>query len=118
MRSRAPVDHAVLSTTSRQETRMTRAEQPTTRTPSSGATVAAVLALLAMAPVGFFYAVSGLVVPGPWLYLMWLLYLGLLATAGWLARRRSYLVLAVPVVGALAWWSLVSLGDAYWGWTG
>jgi hypothetical protein len=35
-----------------------------------------------------------------------------------LARRRSYLVLMVPVVAGVAWWSLLSLGDAYWGWTG
>jgi hypothetical protein len=71
-----------------------------------------------MAPVGFFYAASGLVVPGPWLYLMWLLYAVLLAAAVLLARRRSYAVLVAPVIAAAAWWTLVSLGDAYWGWTG
>jgi hypothetical protein len=90
----------------------------TRRTASPGRTAAAVVALLAMAPAGFFYAASGLVVPGPWLYLMWLLYLVLLVAAVRLARRRSYLVLMVPVVAGVAWWSLLSLGDAYWGWTG
>jgi hypothetical protein len=83
-----------------------------------GRTTAAALSLLAMAPVGFFYAASGLVVPGPWLYLMWLAYLGLLAVAVVLTRRRSYAVLAVPVTAAAVWWALISLGDAYWGWTG
>ena len=43
-----------------------------------GRLAAAIVALLAMAPVGFFYAASGLLVPGPWLYLMWVLYLALL----------------------------------------
>jgi hypothetical protein len=35
-----------------------------------------------------------------------------------LARRRSYAVLVAPVIAAVMWWTLVSLGDAYWGWTG
>ncbi len=88
------------------------------RRPGRGRLAAAVVAVLAMAPVGFFYAASGLVVPGPWLYLMWLLYLVLLGLAGWLARRGSYAVLAVPVEAAFAWWGIISLGDAYGGWTG
>jgi hypothetical protein len=49
---------------------------------------------------------------------MWLPYLGLLAVAVVLTRRRSYAVLAVPVTAAAVWWALISLGDAYWGWTG
>ena len=80
--------------------------------------VAAGVALLAMAPVGFFYAVSGLVVPGPWLFLLWLLYGVLLAAAVWLTRRRSYAVLAVPVVAGVAWFAIISAGEAWWGWTG
>lgn len=83
-----------------------------------GRGVAAALSLLAMAPVGFFYAASGLLVPGPYLYLMWLAYALLLGTAVWLARRRSYLVLTVPVVGALLWWAVISAGEAWLGWTG
>ncbi len=88
------------------------------KSPGKGRLAAAVVALLAMAPVGFFYAASGLLVPGPWLYLMWLLYLVLLGLAVWLARRGSYAVLAVPVVAAVAWWGVISLGEAYWAWSG
>jgi hypothetical protein len=79
--------------------------------------VAAVVAWLAMVPVGFLYAASGLLVPGPWLFLMWLLYAAALAATVLLTRRRSYWVLVPPVVGAAAWFALVSLGEAYWGWT-
>ena len=81
-----------------------------------GPTVAAVVALLAMAPVGFFYAASGLVASGPGLFLMWLLYLVLVAVGIWLTRRGSYFVLLVPVVAAGLWLTLISLGEAYWGW--
>ena len=88
------------------------------RRPGKGPLAAAIVALLAMAPVGFFYAASGLLVPGPWLYLMWLLYLVLLGLAVWLTRRGSYAVLAVPVVAAVAWWGIISLGETYAGWTG
>lgn len=84
----------------------------------SGFTVAAVLAWLAMVPVGFFYAASGLLVPGPWLFLMWLLYLALLVATFALTRRRSYLVLVPPVLGAVLWWAIVSAGEAWLGWTG
>ena len=83
-----------------------------------GRLAAAIVALLAMAPVGFFYAASGLLVPGPWLYLMWVLYLALLMLAIWLARRGSFLVLVVPVGAAVAWWSIIALGEEYGGWTG
>jgi hypothetical protein len=48
---------------------------------------------------------------------MWVLYLALVWLAIWLARRGSFTVLLVPVVGAAAWWSVISLGETYWGWT-
>jgi hypothetical protein len=91
------------------------------RAPAPGSpwpTVAAVVAFLALAPVGFFYAASGLLVPGPWLFLMWLLFLVLVGSALLLARRRSSWVLAVPVVGGAAWWAIVSAGERWLGWTG
>ena len=94
-------------------------DDPTPRPPGGPwPAVAAVVALLAMAPVGFFYAASGLLVPGPWLFLMWLLYAVLLGVAVWLTRRRSYLVLAVPVVAGALWFGIISAGEAWLGWTG
>jgi len=83
----------------------------------AGPVFAAVVAFLAMAPVGFFYAASGLVASGPGLFLLWLLFLVLVGVAIWLTRRRSYFVLLVPVVAAGSWLTLISLGEAYWGWS-
>ena len=88
------------------------------RAPESGPTVAAVVALLAMVPVGFFYAASGLLVPGPWLFLLWVVFLVLVSVGVRLFRRRSYLVLAVPVVAAVVWFGTLSAGEAWFGWTG
>ena len=89
-----------------------------TPTRSRWPVVAAVVALLLMAPVGFFYGVSGLVVPGPWLFLLWLLYAVLLGLTIWLATRRSYYVLAIPLVAGVLWWLAITAGEAWFGWTG
>ena len=83
-----------------------------------GFAVAAVVAWLAMVPVGFFYAASGLLVPGPYLFGMWAIYLALLLAAFVLTRRRSLLVLVPPVLGGVLWWAIVSAGEAWLGWTG
>jgi hypothetical protein len=88
------------------------------RSRAVAATVVAVVGWLAMVPVGFFYAASGLLVPGPYLFLMWAAYVVLLVAAVLLTRRRSYWVLAVPVVGGGLWWGVISLGERYLDWTG
>jgi hypothetical protein len=82
------------------------------------AVVVAVISWLAMVPVGFFYAASGLLVPGPYLFLMWAAYAVLLVVAVLLTRSRSYWVLAVPVVGGVLWWGVVSAGERWLDWTG
>jgi len=82
------------------------------------AVVVTVVAWLAMVPVGFFYAASGLLVPGPYLFMLWAAYVVLLVAAVLLTRRRSYWVLAVPVVSGVLWWSVISLGERYLDWTG
>ena len=97
---------------------VTSADASRRRPGAVAATVVAVISWLAMVPVGFFYAASGLLVPGPYLFLMWAAYVVLLVVAVLLTRRRSLWVLAVPVVGAVLWWSVVSLGERYLDWTG
>jgi len=84
----------------------------------AGPRIAAVVALLAMVPVGFFYLASGLLVPGPWLFLLWVVFLVLASVGVRLFRRRSYLVLAVPVAAAVVWFGTLTAGAAWLGWTG
>ena len=84
----------------------------------AGPRIAAVVALLAMVPVGFFYVASGLLVPGPWLFLLWVVFLVLVTVGVRLFRRRSYLVLGVPVVAAVVWFGTLTAGEAWLGWTG
>lgn len=95
---------------------MTSATGPT----SSRAALALVAALLAGAAqlvVGFFYLSSGLVAP------LWAI---VVLLAWWvvqsvalvrLALRRSYWVLAVPVVAAVTWFAALSLGAWVFDWT-
>lgn len=87
-----------------------------TARPTRLRTAAAVVALLLMLPVGFLYLLSGLVVPAPDLFGMYALFAALLAGTGLLARRRSWLALAVPPASVGLWFLLIRLGGLYWGW--
>ncbi|MFI7481461.1 hypothetical protein ACH9EU_03490 [Kocuria sp. M1R5S2] len=79
---------------------------------------AAAAAAIAHLVAGFFYLSSGLVAPLPAVAML-LLWWAVLACAGmWLVARRSYLVLAVPVVAVLTWLGLMWFGGALLGWRG
>ncbi|MPZ71911.1 MAG: hypothetical protein GEU74_01560 [Nitriliruptorales bacterium] len=69
--------------------------------------------------VGFFpYLSSGLLVP-PWgLVVLALVWLSLLVAAWRWRPANPWAVLIVPVVAAAAWFAIVSLGEALFGWTG
>lgn len=69
-----------------------------------------------LAPVALLYAVSGLVVPQPWLTGLWVLGLVIVAYAV-RHRRRAWRVLAAPVAAVGAWVVIVTLGDVLLGWT-
>lgn len=79
--------------------------------------VAAVVAALAHLVVGYFYLVSGLVAP-LWAVLLLLVWWGVLTYVGVrLVKRRSYLVLLVPVVAAATWFVVLWFGGQVLGWT-
>jgi hypothetical protein len=78
--------------------------------------VATVVGFVLLAPVGFLYVVSGLVVPQPWLYGLWAAWLGLAAYA-FQHRAEPWRVLATPVVAVLLWVGVVMVGGALLGWT-
>lgn len=74
------------------------------------------LGAVLMLAVGYVYVASGLVVPGPWVLLLWALWI-VMARDAWRHRRRPWRVLATPVVAAVVWVVVVSLGGALLGWT-
>jgi hypothetical protein len=66
---------------------------------------------------GFFYLASGLVVPGPWVFLLWAVWL-----LGWWPVIRLFMrnPVWVPAVGLGAfvfWWLFVTLGSWLFGWS-
>ena len=76
-----------------------------------------VIGLILYLGVGFFYLVSGLVIPGAALALLWLAWLaGLWLAARWF-RTRPQLVPLVAVGAAIFWFIYVQGGSAIFGWT-
>jgi hypothetical protein len=65
---------------------------------------------------GWFYLAAGLVVPGPWLFLLWAVWIALLVLA--IRRRASYwYVLATPFVAAGFWIAFVFGLGTLLGWS-
>ncbi|WP_104524384.1 hypothetical protein [Blastococcus atacamensis] len=83
---------------------------------SAGPIVVGILAGAAHLLVGYFYLVSGLVVPGPVLIVLWLVWL---AMAAFLARwmlRGSWWTPVVPVAAAALLVAVLVVGDRLLGW--
>lgn len=88
-----------------------------TRSRSVLRTLGAAAAAAAHLAVGYVYLASGLVAPF-WAVLALLAWWCVLAAAGVvLWRRRSYVVLLVPVVALLTWIALLWFGGEVLGWT-
>lgn len=84
---------------------------------SPGRVLVAVLGLALLLPVGLFYLASGLVVPLPWLVVLWLVFVTLVAANVVLVRRHSWWAPLPAVAGAAVWWLTVTLGERFGGWT-
>ena len=79
-------------------------------------TVAKVIGFLLLLGSGFFYLVSGLVVPAPYLFILWALWLALLAFA--VVKRDDWrVVLTMPFVSVGLWFGILYLGGEFLGWT-
>ncbi len=89
---------------------------PTRTARSWGPLVLAAIAGAAHLVVGYFYLVSGLVIPLHVLLLMWVLWLVLAAWLGRLAVRRSWWTPLVPVVAAAVLVLVLVVGDRVLGW--
>jgi hypothetical protein len=75
------------------------------------------LALLLQLGAGFFYMVSGLLVPQWPLMLLWLVWIALtVLLVTW--RGRGTRTLWVPVLATGFWFAYIYLGEVLFGWTG
>ena len=79
-------------------------------------TIAKVIGFALLLATGFFYLVSGLVVPFPYLLFLWALWIALVAVA--ILKRHDWrIVLALPVVSIGLWFAILNLGGEFLGWT-
>jgi hypothetical protein len=92
------------------------ARMPTSTVRSAGPIVVAVLSGVLHLVVGYFYAVSGLVVPGYALIPLWLWWIVQAFVLFRLAFRGSWWTPAVPVVAAATWLAVLFGGGALLGW--
>lgn len=72
-----------------------------------------VVGYVLLAVAAYFYLASGLVVPGPWLFILWAV-MALLIFLAFRWWRRPLLVLALPFVAGLIWLAFVQgLGSIF-----
>jgi hypothetical protein len=90
---------------------------PTDTVRAPGPIVVAALAGALHLVVGYFYLASGLLAPLYGLIPLWIWWVFLAWVLVRLARRGSWWTPAVPVVAAVTWWVVLSLGETLLGWT-
>jgi hypothetical protein len=80
--------------------------------------VLGVVGLVAYLIVGAFpYLASGLVVPGPWLFILWAIWLVGAVMAWRTFQRRPVWVLAFAPAAVAFWFLYLTLGEQLLGWT-
>jgi len=97
-------------------------EKPISQSASAGqdsrAKVLGIVGLLAYLVVGVFpYLASGLMVPGPWLYILWATWVMGLILAWRVFRVRPAMTLAFAPAAVAFWFLYVNLGEQLLGWT-
>jgi len=80
--------------------------------------VLGIIGLLAYVVVGVFpYLASGLMVPGPWLYILWAIWVMGLAMAWKVFRNRPAMSLLFAPLAVAFWFLFVWIGEQLLGWT-
>ena len=78
--------------------------------------VAKVIGFALLLGTGFFYLVSGLVVPAPYLFFLWVLWIALMGFT--IVKRNDWrIVLAMPFVSIALRFGILNAGGEFLGWT-
>lgn len=87
------------------------------RDTSVTANLLGVLGLVAYGATGILYLAGGLLVPGPWIVVLWATWLaGLYGLVRVFRDRRRWTPL-VAIFAAIFWWLFVTIGESLFGWT-
>ena len=79
--------------------------------------ISGILGIVLYVATGFIYLASGLVVPTPWLLLLWAIWVaGLYVLVTVFRGRRAWTPL-VAVGAAVLWWLLLTIGETVFDWT-
>jgi hypothetical protein len=89
---------------------------PTDTARPTGPLVLAGVAGLAHLVVGYFYLAGGLVIPGPVLIPLWIVWLLLAVWLVRLAVRRSWWTPAPPVIAAVLFFLVLVIGEQAFDW--
>jgi hypothetical protein len=76
-----------------------------------------IVGLVAYAATGILYLASGLLVPGPWIVVLWVIWIAGLYLTVRLFRDARHWTPVVAVAAANFWWLFVTLGENMFGWT-
>lgn len=89
----------------------------TTASNTTAATALGVLGIVLYLGVGFIFLTSGLVVPFPWLAVLWAIWIvGVYPLVKTFQSRRAWTPL-IPLAAIAFWWVYLSMGEALLGWT-
>ena len=67
--------------------------------------------------IGWLYLGTGLVVPFPWYFVMWIAWLGGLIVLSRVFRARPALTVLVPIGALVLWVTYVQVGSWLFGWS-
>lgn len=88
-----------------------------TRGTGTAATISGIIGIVLYAATGFVYLTSGLVVPVPWLPVLWAIWVaGLYVLVTFFRKRRVWTPL-VAVGSAIVWWLFLTIGETFFDWT-
>jgi hypothetical protein len=89
----------------------------TSQPASVAANVLGIVGIVAYAATGILYLASGLIVPGPWIIVLWAIWIVGLYLVVTLFRQHRLWTPVIAVGAAALWWLFVTVGESLFGWS-
>jgi len=89
----------------------------TSQPASVAANVLGIVGIVAYAATGILYLASGLIVPGPWIIVLWAIWIAGMYLVVTLFRQHRLWTPVIAVGAAALWWLFVTVGESLFGWS-